>query len=356
MEIQRNIILAPYTTFKIGGPAKFFCIVKNAEELQEALKFAKDKKLEPFILGGGSNVLISDEGFDGLVAKIDFKGVKVVLENDQKVILQIASGEIWDKIVEMAVQNGWWGIENLSHIPGTMGGFAVQNVGAYGQEASQIIERVIAFDTESKNIRTFKNQECQFGYRKSVFNTGGKGRFVILEIVLKLNKKSKPNLGYKELKEKFRNTIPTLTEIREAVVEIRNKKFPFPIEGKNGNAGSFFKNPILNNEEYQTLLSKIGRDFGEEMVKKIEQKKFLENSGQIKIPAAFLIDLCGLKSLEFKGAAINYIQPLVIVNKTGKATAKEVFELAKSVRKTVFDQTGIKLTFEPELVGFSKAE
>ncbi len=351
MQIQENVQLAPYTTFKIGGPAKYFCVVKDQFDALTAFEFAKQNRLNAFVLGGGSNLLISDKGFDGLVIKVVNKGIEVLAEDSSYVTLKVASGEVWDEVVSFAVKNNWWGIENLSHIPGSTGAIAVQNVGAYGQEAKNVIESVTVFNRESRTISSFKNSACGFGYRQSIFNTSEKGKYIIFEIIFNLKKDGKPNLSYRDLNLKFQNRIPTLGEIRLAVINIRDQKFPFPTEAVKGNAGSFFKNPFFDKNGYESCKKIIEKSFGTEKVLEMEKKKFSEGN-QVKLPAAFLIELCGLKSSSVGGAAINENQPLVIINQTGTAFADDVLNLAKLVRQSILDKTGIELQFEPELVGF----
>jgi UDP-N-acetylmuramate dehydrogenase len=351
MEIQENVLLAPYTTFKIGGQARYFCIVKDQFDALEAYEFAQKHKLDVFILGGGSNLLVSDQGFNGLVIKVVNKGIEILSEEENKVLLKVASGEVWDEAVAFAVNNNWWGMENLSHIPGSTGAIAVQNVGAYGQEASKIITEVSVFDTQTHQIISISNADCGFAYRQSIFNTTQKGRYIIFHIVFSLSKIPRPILSYRDLQSKFAGASPSLEEIRQAVIEIRDKKFPFPVQAKNGNAGSFFKNPILTQQEYKNLLNVLGKNFGAAAGENLQKKKFEEN-GQIKIPAAYLIDICGLKDLQSGGAAINKNQPLVIVNQSGSATAAEVLALAEKVKTEVNRKTGISLKFEPEFLGF----
>ncbi len=352
MQFLSNVQLAPYTTFKIGGPAKFFCAVKAAEELAAAVQFAADNNLKMFILAGGSNILVADEGFGGLAIKMELAGRKIVKEDKESVWLDVAAGENWDSTVEFAGKHGWWGVENLSHIPGTCGAIAVQNVGAYGQEASQVVESVRVFDTADGSQKTFQNRECKFGYRSSIFNTRDRGRYVILSLVMKLDKVPAPELSYRDLKKYFSGKVPTLADIRGFVTAIRDKKFPFPTEAKNGNAGSFFKNLILSQEFYEQVRATIENNMGESAVVALEQKKI--TVGQtVKIPAAFLLDICGLKGVSNGNVKINAHQPLVIVNATGKAAAAEVLETAGMVLKTVKVNTGLSLTVEPELIGFS---
>ncbi len=353
MQILENELLAPYTTFKIGGPAKYFSVIRDEFDALQAFEFARERKLKTLILGGGSNLLVSDAGFDGLVLKIVNKGIEILNRGETEVLLKVASGEIWDEVVSFAVSNNWWGIENLSHIPGSTGAIAVQNVGAYGQEASKTIESVLVFNTQTHQISSIKNSECGFGYRKSIFNSADKSKYIIFDIIFRLSLVAKPVLEYRDLKEKFNKDGISISEIRNEIIKIRDKKFPFPIKAKNGNAGSFFKNPFLNSEEYLKFKTELGKNFGAQSVESLENKKFTEGN-QIKVPAAFLIDLCGLKELTNGGASINKNQPLVIVNKTGRATADDVLGLAEKVRSQVREKTGLSLQFEPELIGFDK--
>ncbi len=352
MQIQENIILAPYTTFKIGGPARYFYVVENQADALEAYEFAEKNNLKTFVLGGGSNVLISDEGFGGLVINVVSSGIEVLSQDENQVLLKVASGEIWDNVVAFAVANNLWGIENLSHIPGRTGAIAVQNVGAYGQEAGKVIESVEVFNKDNHETLLLKNEDCGFGYRKSIFNSEKKGVYIIFDIVLRLSKNGESNLSYRDLKLRFAGQKTSLAEIRLAITEIRDKKFPFPVEAKNGNAGSFFKNPVLESNQFAELKNKLAEEFSAETADLLEKRKFEEN-GVIKVPAAFLIDICGLKGLQSGGAAINENQPLVIINQSAAATAQDVIDLADKVLSAVKAKTGIKLKIEPELIGFN---
>jgi len=351
MDIKENVLLAPHTTFKIGGPARFFCVVENETEVAEALNFAEEKKLNTFILGGGSNLLVSDNGFNGLVIQIKDKGLEILSKDENSVVLKVASGEVWDEVVAFTVENNLWGIENLSHIAGCTGAIAVQNVGAYGQEAKDVIDSVWVYNGELKQSQILKNSDCGFSYRSSIFNTSEKGKYIIFSITFKLSKVPRPVLSYRDLQAKFEGKSPSLEEIRQAVIAIRDQKFPFPTEAKKGNAGSFFKNAVLNPSEFIKLREKIQNTFGDIKARELEKKKFPDGQN-IKVPAAFLIELCGLKDLENGGAAINQNQPLVIINKTGTATAADVLGLANRIKQIVLEKTGIELVFEPELVGF----
>lgn len=356
MNILENEVLAPYTTFKIGGPARFFCVASSWREVDEARAFAEGKKLPMLVLGGGSNMLISDKGFDGLVVKIESKGVEILFENESSVLVSVGAGENWDNFVAFTVNNGWWGVENLSHIPGNTGAIAVQNVGAYGQEASEVINNLLVYDTRQspQNMENMQMtpHECTFGYRSSIFNTSEKGRYVILNITFLLKKNGNPNVSYRDLQKRFEGQHPSLLEVRKAVIEIRNKKFPFPTEAVNGNAGSFFKNTIVSSSEYEHIRKSIAENFGHNAAALLDEKRFEQTDGTYKIPSAFLLDICGVKTMELGGAAINAHQPLVIINKTGTATASDVVELAKMIQAAVKEKTGVALQIEPELIGF----
>lgn len=352
MNFLENVPLAPYTTFKIGGPARYFCVVENQQDALTAYEFAIKEKLPVFVLGGGSNLLVSDRGFKGLVVKIANKGIEVISEDAENVFLKVSSGEIWDEVVNFATKNNWWGIENLSHIPGSTGAIAVQNVGAYGQEASKVIDSVGVFNTETHNILSIKAKDCEFGYRKSIFNSTKKNKYIIFHIIFKLKKHGSPCLNYPDLKKYFEGKNPFLSEIREAVTQIRNKKYPFPTQAKNGNAGSFFKNPVLDLTGFETLKQKIQTNFGDNKLIELETKSFFILP-QVKVPAAYLIDICGLKNHHVGGACINPTQPLIILNENGSATAEDVINLAEFVKREVNEKTGIMLSFEPVILGFN---
>ena len=364
IDIKKKVLLASFTTFKIGGPAKYFCEVENQFDALSAFEFAKEKNAAVLLLGRGSNMLISDEGFDGLVMRIVNKGIEIISDESgsrmesgmtESVLLKAASGEKWDEVIKFAVSNNWWGIENLSHIPGSVGAIAVQNVGAYGQEAKNVIASVTVFDVNDLSIKNLKAEECGFGYRSSIFNSTQKGRYIIFFITFKLSKTPCPILEYRDLKQRFSSGKPSIHDIRKAIIEIRDKKYPFPVKAKKGNAGSFFKNPVLNNRQFNDLKALLEQNFGHHTAEKLGSRVFREN-GKFKVPAAFLLDICGLKDITEGGAKINHNQPLVIINETGKAMAKDVLALAKRVLKSVYDKTNIKLNIEPELVGFSQNE
>lgn len=355
MEIQENIPLSRYTTFHIGGNAKYFCVCNTLFDLQKSLDFAKQNNLEIFVLGEGSNVLVSDKGFNGLVIKpllkkIDFR------PDDSHVLVTLGAGEHWDDVVALCVSKGYWGIENLSHIPGSCGALAVQNVGAYGQQISDVIESVEVFDIEKSEVSILTNKDCLFTYRHSIFNTSHKGKYIILSITIKLSLVPSPCLEYGDIKKYFSDLgilQPTQQQIRDAVIAIRNTKFPYPHEAKNGNAGSFFRGPIISEEQMENIKDVVENKFGAEASLRLtSMKDRLQVAQGFKTPVAFFMELCNLKGYQVRGAQINQSQPAIVLNVTGSASAHDVLQIRDRVFKEVKETFGVDLEVEPELIGF----
>ena len=336
MNIQENISLSQYTTFKIGGPAKFFCSVKNEKELLEALDFAKNKSLPIFVIGGGSNLLVSDEGYKGLVLKIEMYGIAF-----SQNLVSASAGENWDNFVNETVERGYYGLENLSAIPGTVGASSVQNIGAYGVDVSQYIQSVRAYDIRKEQFVDIKNEECQFSYRDSVFKQQ-KGRFIIVSVTFNLKTSGEVNIEYKDLKEYFEaknlNRSPSLREVREAVIAIRESKLPD--WQRWGTAGSFFKNPIIPIQKYVDLKQKY-----------TDLPGFPECDGaKIKVSLAWILDkICNARGLSVGNAYVYEKQALVLVAKPG-AKATEVIELSRRIQDMVKEKTGIAVEAEVEWV------
>lgn len=357
LEIQENVSLKPLTTFKIGGPARFFASIAHADQIRQAIEFASARQLPIFVLGGGSNLLISDDGIEALVLHPVNKGVAVRAGQNGNISIVVEAGEPWDQVVARTVENGRWGIENLSHIPGNAGAAVVQNIGAYGQQLSDVLESVEAAELSSGAIRAFQAEECGLGYRRGIFNTSHKGQFLILRLTLHLSLAPAPRLDYPGLIAAFseRNSQPpAISEIRSAIIAIRDRKFPFPREEKNGNAGSFFKNVTLTPEVYQHLETRIAAAFGAVALARLREiRNRFSNSP--RIPTAFLIELCGLKGFRLGRASVSETQPLVLLNQGG-ATARDVLSLARHIRRTLYQQTGIQVDLEPELAGFKPEE
>lgn len=357
MNIQEYYPLKHLTTFKIGGPARYFVEAHCQDDVTQALQFVRTNRLKLFILGGGSNVLISDKGFPGFVLKLCLKGFEVIKENDEHVWLKVAAGELWDDVVSKVVKAGWWGVENLSSIPGHTGALAIQNVGAYGQEAGEVIEAIEVCEVATGDRKILFHADCQFGYRTSVFNSSLQGQYLILNLVLRLKKNGVPNFGYKELREFFtENNMPALQAIRSAVIVIRRKKLPDP--DQSGNAGSFFKNFLLTPQEFEQLCQNVKLSLGHAASVKIRalHSPQAEKLAKIKVSTALLLDLCGVKGWHVGGAAVYGPHPLILINATGHATAHEVLSLAHNIRQQVYRQTGLTLIPEPAMVGFEEQE
>ncbi len=358
MRLKKNYPLSKLTTMGVGGPARFLVRVKNKTELLEALEWAKEQAKPVLVLGGGSNVVVSDRGFDGLVIIITIKGWQVIKQTQQAVWLKAGAGEILDELVKRAVANNWWGLENLSFIPGTLAGLVIQNGGAYGREIGELVERVEVYDTVTGRFQVMSRQDCNFAYRQSVFNGQLKGRYIILSITLKLARQGKANIDYRDLELYFKQRRikrPSLKQVRRAVIKIRKNKLPD--WQKIGSAGSFFKNLFLDEHSYNCLLNNLKANFGQQPADQLEQfRQRFAGQHWVKVPTAWLLDICGLKGLKVGGAAIYNKQPLVIVNSRGKATAQEVMRLFRKVRRQVFKLTGMVVEPEPQLVGFSERE
>lgn len=357
LAIQENVPLKPFTTFKIGGPARFFAPIAHTEQVQQAREFAGAQRIPIFVLGGGSNLLVSDNGIEALVLHPVSEGVAAPSEEDGSVFIAIEAGEPWDRVVALAVERGWRGIENLSHIPGNAGAAVVQNIGAYGQQLSDVFESAEAADLSTGATRTLRAEECGLGYRRSIFNASHKGRFLISRLKLRLSLTSPPRLDYPDLAAWFGERgikSPSLAEIRAAIISIRDRKFPFPREEKDGNAGSFFKNVTISPEAYQQLEARVEAGFGPAALKHLREVRNRFPSTH-RIPTAFLIELCGLKGFRQGRAGVSETQPLVLLNQGG-ATAGDVLSLARHIRQTVYQRTGVKVELEPELVGFRPEE
>ncbi|MGH9439517.1 MAG: UDP-N-acetylmuramate dehydrogenase [Terriglobia bacterium] len=359
MEILSNHPLKPYTTFKIGGPARYFAEIRVPSDLTQALEFADSKRVQTFVLGGGSNLLISDQGLDALVLHPARAGVTAEEKSTKRVLLRVEAGEPWDRLAAYAVENNWWGIENLSHIPGLAGAAVVQNIGAYGQQLSDALQEVQVADLRTGATSQLTAAECGLAYRKSIFNSSHKGRYLILNLTLRLDRDPRPNLEYHDVKAWFKDLgtrQPTLAKIRQAIIAIRDAKFPYPREEKGGNAGSFFKNVTLSQEEYEALDQRFQDHFNREQLSRLRELRQRSAARRdIRISTAFLIEACGLKSHRIGRAIVNERQPLVLLNEGG-ATARDVLLLARHIRQTVFAQTDLKISIEPELAGFTPLE
>lgn len=346
--VQENISLAPFTTLKIGGKARFFVSAQNESEVLEALEFAAESGCEIFVLGGGSNVLISDEGFDGLVLQINLKGIKTSAGKDGKILVMAQAGEDWDDFVGFCVEQNLQGIECLSGIPGFVGGTPIQNVGAYGQEVSETVFSVRVFDRQTKEFLEMTNAGCDFAYRKSIFNTSQKNRFIVLAVTYALVPNGEPKIVYKDLLNFFGDKKPTLRETREAVRHIRAEKAMLVRQGgaDSNSVGSFFKNPVVSKEVFNKISTIAGKsNYG-------PVPAFPLDDHNVKIPAAWLIEQAGFQKGFTKGnAGLSTRHTLALTNR-GNATAKEILALKEEIQTAVKNQFQIELEVEPVFVGF----
>jgi UDP-N-acetylmuramate dehydrogenase len=329
------VLLAPLTTFRLGGPARFLARVRSVGELEEAFALSRQKSLATFVLGGGSNVLFTDAGFDGLVVKVDLRGMEFVDSGDG-ITLKAEAGETWDNLVKEAVKRKLGGLENLSLIPGSVGGALYQNIGAYGAELKDVLESAQAFDVRTGQTRTMTNAECRFGYRNSVFQH--EPELVVLSATLRLARVARPQLAYPDLQQRFRGKPePPLRQIRRAVIQIRKGKFPYA--ERLGNAGSFFKNPVLRAQQFEDLLERYP-----------DLKSFPWGPGCVKVPAAQLIEKAGWKGKRYGNVGVSERHSLVLVH-YGGGTSAELLDLARRIVEDIEKNFGITLEPEVRIVG-----
>ncbi|HVZ82589.1 MAG TPA: UDP-N-acetylmuramate dehydrogenase [Terracidiphilus sp.] len=347
MQIEENQPLAPYTTFGIGGPARWFAHAVSEDDVAEAAQWAREHGVPLFVLGGGSNLLVADAGFDGLVLHVELCGIMRDRDGDAA-LYRVAAGEDWDKFVQRAVDENCAGIECLAGIPGTAGGTPVQNVGAYGQEVASVIERVRAFDLAACAFVEFSNAECAFAYRHSRFNASARGRYVVTRVDYRLIEGGAPTIRYADLQRQFADAPqPTLRDVAEAVRRIRAGKGMLLVEGDADchSAGSFFKNPVVTHEQLQVVVAAAEK----------EPPRFpagADTAESVKIPAAWLIEQAGFVKGYARGpVAISSRHTLALTNRGG-ATAEDVLALAREIRGAVEGRFGVRLEMEPVLLGF----
>jgi UDP-N-acetylmuramate dehydrogenase len=356
MLLEENKPLAPFTTFGIGGPARWFAQAASEEDVAEAANWARERALPLFVLGGGSNLLISDAGFNGLVMRLALRGIATADPGDDsgRIVYQAAAGEDWDNFVERAVADNCAGIECLAGIPGTVGGTPVQNVGAYGQEVASVIELVRAFDLKERAFVEFPARECGFGYRRSRFNSADRGRYVVTRVDFLLTCGGAPTVCYAELERALspigaEGREASLAKVSTAVRRLRQSKGMLLVEGEPDcrSAGSFFKNPVITVNQLQRI-AKASSTRPPSFPAGPEP----ENCGKVKIPAAWLIEQAGFaKGYALGRAAISSRHTLALIN-LGGATAAEILALARQVAAAVEARFGIRLEMEPVLLGF----
>jgi UDP-N-acetylmuramate dehydrogenase len=348
MVIQENVPLAPLTTLQIGGPARYFVEARTVDEVREAVAVSRSRNWPLFVLGGGSNLVISDAGWPGLMMKIGILGINHVHGRD-RVIFEAGAGEDWDRFVAQVVTHNCAGLECLSGIPGSVGGTPVQNVGAYGQEAADTIDSVQALDRKTGELCELAKEDCAFSYRTSIFNTTERERYVILQVGFALHPRGQARIEYADLKKYFSgwSTPPTLAQTREAVRQIRASKAMLitPGDEDSRSAGSFFKNPIVDPAAHAELARKA-------TAKGLQIPSYPSLEGQSKISAAWLVEHSGFrKGYALGRVAISRKHALAIVNRGG-ATAAEVLALKEQIQARVEDIWGVLLEPEPVFVGF----
>jgi UDP-N-acetylmuramate dehydrogenase len=348
MLIESDVPLAPLTTLKVGGLAQHFVEAKSIAEVTEAVAFAHSKNLPLFVLGGGSNLVISDAGWPGLVLKIAIPGIAEREENGT-IHFQVGAGEEWDSFVARAVARNCAGVECLSGIPGSVGGTPVQNVGAYGQEVADTIESVRALDLRDGQQREMSQADCGFKYRTSIFNTTERGRYVILQVTYALKLGGAAHIAYADLKKHFYgwDEAPTLADTREAVRRIRASKGMLitPGDADCRSAGSFFKNPVLSADQYADLTKRAAE-------KKLQVPSYPALDAQRKVSAAWLVEHSGFNRGYSSGrVGISHKHALAIVNRD-HATAADVLSLKDHIQERVQDIWGLHLDPEPVFVGF----
>jgi UDP-N-acetylmuramate dehydrogenase len=402
LQIQQNVPLAPLTTLDVGGSARYFCAAKSIQEIEQAVDFARDRRLKLFVLGGGSNVVVADQGFDGLVLQVAIFGIedsprtalspKSALKEDTRhtqasapeglskiaqrfqcwegqakdsspggtteyrhdappgqVYLDVGAGVNWDEFVAFCVSRGYGGVECLSGIPGSVGGTPVQNVGAYGQEVSETIRSVLAFDLREGRVRELKDNECGFAYRSSIFNTAERGRYIILRVRYELKVGAAPALLYADLQKYFSGYEgkPSLSQVRDAVLKIRASKGMVidPGDPDSRSAGSFFKNPVLSAEEFNRLSEKAAASG-------LKVPSYPALAQHSKVSAAWLVENSGFHKGYVKGrVGISRKHALAIVN-CGGARAADVLVLRDEILAKVKQTWSVELETEPVLMGF----
>jgi len=341
MVLTENVLLAPYSTFRIGGVTPILIHAGSVAELKETEQYLRDTGNTLAVIGGGSNTLFGDQGFDGVVLKVEILGVDIK-EDHASVVAVVGAGVLWDVFVADMVSRGFSGLENLSGIPGSVGASPIQNIGAYGKEVASIIEWVEVFDRVTKKTRRIDPIDCDFGYRDSLFKRPMGSSLIVTRVAFRLAKKSTPMIGYADLKSYFASwgSEPTLKDIRDAVLSIRAKKFP-PLDTL-GTAGSFFKNPVVSVHKADSLKHAFP-----------DLPVFPVATGDRKISAAWLIEHVAKMKGYREGAVRTFEhQALVIVAEQG-ATAHDVIVLAKKISHEVKKITDVLLEPEVRFIGCS---
>lgn len=338
MRILKNISLKPFNTFGIDVTAAFFTEITSLELLQEALHYANEKNMRTLILGGGSNVLFTQD-FDGLVIKNSIPAIKILEETEQHVYVNAGGGVLWHEFVLFCLRNDYAGVENLALIPGCVGASPMQNIGAYGVEIKEVFHDLNALNRFDFSQQKFNNSECKFGYRESIFKNQYKDEFVITDVTYRLNKKPQFKIEYGAIRQQLETDGVkdlSIQAIANAVITIRSSKLPDP--KVMGNAGSFFKNPSIPLTEFEHLKEKFPQIAG-----------YPNSDGSVKIAAGWLIEQCGFKGLRRGNAGVHDKQALVLVNH-GNATSSDILQLCSDITSVVFEKFGVPITPEVNII------
>lgn len=351
MKTQENIPLAPLTTLQVGGPARYFVEARSEAEVAESVAWTAERRLPLFVLGGGSNLVVADAGWPGLVLKIGLPGVELETASGSTVF-SVGAGEDWDAFVALTVKKRCAGLECLSGIPGTVGGTPVQNVGAYGQEVSQTIIGVRVLEIATGKTLELDNAACGFAYRSSMFNSSQRGRYIVLRVMFRLKDEGEPTIEYADLKNFFLSaqvSHPNLTQVRDAVRTIRQSKAMLLVDGDEDcrSAGSFFKNPLVSVADANRVHA-----LAAQLAPGKTPPQFPSADGQVKLAAAWLVEQAGFHRGYSRGAVgISRKHSLAIVNRGG-ATARDIIALKDEVQTRVMEVWGVRLQPEPVFIGF----
>lgn len=337
--IQENVSLKPFNTFGVSANSKYFAEANSVEDLLETLKFSNTKTLPLLFLGGGSNILFTKD-FDGLAIRLNLKGINEKIVDDNHILVTAKAGENWHQFVMYCLDKNYGGLENLSLIPGNVGTSPMQNIGAYGTEIKDIFESCKVLNLQTSETEIFNREQCRFGYRDSVFKQEGKGKYVILEVTFRLTRKvHRIDVEYGAIQselEKLGIINPTIQDVSKAVINIRQSKLPDP--KITGNAGSFFKNPTIPLHQYENLKQQF------------ENIPGYPNGDFVKVPAGWLIEQAGWKGKQIGNVASHQLQALVIINATGNASGKEVFDFSTMIIDSVKEKYGIELEREVNII------
>ena len=335
--LQQNVSLKPYNTFSIAATANFFVEIKNASELSELFALPESKNQKILVLGGGSNMLFTKD-FKGLVIKISISGIDYA-ENGDEVKIVVGAGVVWNDLVTFCVAKGFAGLENLTLIPGTVGASPIQNIGAYGVELKDVFSSCTAYEIATSQIKTFNFEDCNFGYRESIFKNELKGKYIITSVTFCLNKKAAIQTQYGAITAELeRRNIkqPNIADVSAVVADIRVSKLPDP--STIGNAGSFFKNPVIENEQFERLVAQFP-----------DVVNYPAPAGKIKLAAGWLIEQCGFKGKVVGQTGTWKNQALVLVNH-GYASGQEVYDFSEQIINSVYAKFGVKLSREVNIL------